>query len=672
MIFYGNTCVMKGGEKMKRISVIIAAVVLVLGSPSISFAKDLEISDNESAGSNTLSVSSNEVNVDGGLAEYAYTDVGNSDNSVNTHSGLESTQEKTAADAGLLNDLGTKVEEQIKTAENTVDANNAVAVEKENLSATSQKEASIQADSQIKADQNSVDSVVKVKSNKPLLSVNLLGINISIGNSNSLISISTEGGKSGLLSLGVSDLLEVGLLSGQSTPEGKLTDGSVLDLGLNTKLLGNANVKLLSAKNDAQQKSGGVLNVGIQNSMLLKPITGDVNLGLLSGSESQEGETKKSSQGLLSLGLKDSMLLGDLGVGVVSSKSEEKVGESSLSKGVLQLDLNNNLLGSNHVGLLETNKQTKGDVTVSQSGIVAVDHSSNVVGDLHLGVGEVNQYQSPTLTKTESVLVTANLTHSLLGNNRLDVLGTTITETENSKSISGGIVSIDLLDETHIGIGEYQKTIQPPSGKDGKGGKDGQSNGGNNDSSNNPGNNNSGGNSGKDSGNSTGNIPNPNDGNGSANTPGNDSTNKDGVTANEPSANVDNKIVDNSNPTVGQLLNELLNNGKQMIISGASNFIQAIERATETQREVRERIGNLSSPKEIAPTQSHSNSNSNSSGSSSNGFDGQSQIVGYISQDILKSIADKSRLKSLEIALSDQWLKPPLDKPPIQISFFSI
>jgi len=641
MKFYGNTCFMKGGEKgMKRVSGIIAAVVLLLGSPSMAFAKEHEISDEASAESDTLEVTVvNEV--DGGLAVNSFADEFAESLPADSQSVLESAQDTPVSDVELSDDLGAQAEEHIDNAANIAVGNlndevpaDAVAVEKEYLSAESQEKANIEADvlAAAAAGQNEEESVVKEK-RKPLLSINLLGITINLLAEDAVLHLTTknESGKTGVLSLGVADLLELGLLSGQTSPEEN--KASVLSVGLKTNLLGNATIDLISKKQQGQQTAGNLLGIGLEDSLLLKPITGDLRVGLVSSVTTQLENSVLTQTDLLSLGIQDSALLGNLDVGVVSGTSEVNEEGSIETLALAKVKVDSDLLGKADVGVLQTKTETNGDTTKTQSGIVLVDVPFDDGKNIHLGIGEVVKEQSPNLTKTETYLI-----HSKDRNNQL-ALGT--TKTKN----------------------------QPPAGQNGNGGNDGQSNNGNNDSSDKGSNNPNPGNNGSND-DSKGNNPTTGDNPESNFDEGTNNPDEMNPSKSKDGSSTDVAKIEKNDNTVGKLLNELLDNGKKMIVNGANSLLQAVERSKEVQKQVRENVKYLPTQKDIAPTNSQSNSNS-SSASASNVSDGQSQVVGYISQDLLRASAEKAKLKAIEMSLADQWLKPPLDKPPIQISFFS-
>ncbi len=252
----------------------------------------------------------------------------------------------------------------------------------------------------------------EITSASPLLTVNLLGVNLN------LLGLDSSNNQS-LLSLDLNDPLKID----QQPSEDTMNGGSLLNVGLNL------------------------------------PAVGDVNLDLLSnGVQSDSGVGLSSTSGLLDLGINDSMLLGNLNLDVLSQKQDNQGNES---QGLATIDLDN-MLGNTHVGVIEENTTVSGEDTTSLSGLVVVDTKDSVAGDAHIGVGEVTKTETPASTETDAGLIHVSVDNSITGDTEIGVINSQQKETSDGKTVSGSLAAVDTQDspvgDVHVGVGEVTQT----------------------------------------------------------------------------------------------------------------------------------------------------------------------------------------------------------------------
>lgn len=136
------------------------------------------------------------------------------------------------------------------------------------------------------------------------------------------------------------------------------------------------------------------------------PAVGNLNLDVLffNKNKTESGSTKTSG-GLLGLGLTESKLLGDVNIGLASGQKEEKDDQKDVSGSLASIDLNNKI-GQTHVGVVEFRQSKRPTYIETNVGLLNADLKSNHLGEAHLGVGEFHQKETEDEIITSVSLVT--------------------------------------------------------------------------------------------------------------------------------------------------------------------------------------------------------------------------------------------------------------------------
>lgn len=272
-------------------------------------------------------------------------------------------------------------------------------------------EGPVQANNAISADNEMQAAEVSAPTN-PLLIVNLLGANLNLLGQDSSNNHAS-------LRLDLNDPLKID----QHPSEDTISGGSLLDVGLNLPVVGNVNLDLLSNANQAASDEG-----------------------------------LSSNDGILGLGINDSLLLGDLNL-VVLPQSQDTQGNES--EGLATIDFDN-MLGNTHVGVMEENTNLSGENTSVSGSLVAVDSKDSPIGDVHVGVGEVTKTETPDFTQTDAGLIHVDVKTPVTGDTQIGVLDSQQKETSDGKTISGGLVNVDAQDspigDVHASVGEVTQT----------------------------------------------------------------------------------------------------------------------------------------------------------------------------------------------------------------------
>lgn len=577
---------------MQWILVMIAAVILYFGSPSITLAQESNFSANENAtDSETMLTTSNE-------------------NESSASVIILHNDEKVDLDATLnSNSL-----EKILTLPGKSVSNHEVQT---TIPTTSEGEVKVEKVAEVLT----TETKEKEKTN-PILNVNLLGLNISLLDEDSLISLSSNDTDS-LLSVEVIDKIGIDVLSQKEERK-----GSLATINVDSNTLGKINAELLSFEREqgTYQYTGAVANVDIQDS-LLKSVTGDINVSLLKKNENRKG--------VLGVDIRHSDLLGDIGLDVISAKSEESEFAQIEETKLLGLHLNNFLIGENDLNVLNNKTEIVGDKKHTQSTLL--NANLKIVGENNISLIDINKEQSPKLTKTHSGLLSVQLNNSLLGNVDSTILESEYVSNEKENSIGNGKSKDEPTNQSSIRLIGNNKTNQPIISLISR----------NNNISE------------KDDWEFIGSEFQPFD--------PIHTIIESSLTENELN-NVEHK--ENMNDkTVRDQINEWIELGKEIIANEMNSIIQNINDSKDTRFQVIERIQNLPSQSEI--TTNHNNHSQSSHSTTANVFDGQSKIAGYVLNEIIRNEVNKSKLKWQQNNLSNQWIKPPPWKPPIQNSFFT-
>ena len=404
--------------------------------------------------------------------------------------------------------------------------------------------------------------------------------------------------------------------------------GSLATINVDSNTLGKINAELLSFEREqgTYQYTGAVANVDIQDS-LLKSVTGDINVSLLKKNENRKG--------VLGVDIRHSDLLGDIGLDVISAKSEESEFAQIEETKLLGLHLNNFLIGENDLNVLNNKTEIVGDKKHTQSTLL--NANLKIVGENNISLIDINKEQSPKLTKTHSGLLSVQLNNSLLGNVDSTILESEYVSNEKENSIGNGKSKDEPTNQSSIRLIGNNKTNQPIISLISRNNKISE----------------------KDDWEFIGSEFQPFD--------PIHTIIESSLTENELN-NVEHK--ENMNDkTVRDQINEWIELGKEIIANEMNSIIQNINDSKDTRFQVIERIQNLPSQSEI--TTNHNNHSQSSHSTTANVSDGQSKIAGYVLNEIIRNEVNKSKLKWQQNNLSNQWIKPPPWKPPIQNSFFT-
>lgn len=545
--------------------------------------------------------------------------LGEMDGTEQVQSGLESSDEPTTIDEGKNDKDGSLLEVADNQGKQSADKTKLSADLIESGDSLQNKEEPIS---------------TKVIEPKPLLSINLLGLKLS------------------LLGANMNE-------NGQFQP-------SLLGLSLN------------------DSSNWGVLNLGLS-----LPLIGDASIDLISGGsqKSASGEVISSNNQLLGIGLNNSMILGDLNVGVLPSNVESSETQNSVSGGLAAINLNNKI-GNAHLGVIEGSKQWSQDSSNFHGGLLITDLQDSIVGDAHLGLAEVNAIQTSDSKELHASLVNGEIVNPILGDSHLGVIDFNQKETSEGKTTSGGIIIIDLEDspigDVHIGAGEFEKN----------------ENGKPNSNTTNP--------------EDEGNIP-QNEGTNSDQDPIHDGS-KDNEQPGEetqipgngdqPNENSEEEISNPSSPvnpsipdqedlqqdnennldalehinvlddemndlneldrkgSVSQWMNELIDAGNHTVLN--KDIEQSLSKLLEGQNDVNDLMSDIPTTSQIVPN----GSGNGASGSTNNVGGGGNGLVAHLDREYMNEDYIHNQLHFiLKNVLPDQWIKAPPGKPPKDLFF---
>lgn len=575
---------------LQWILVIIAAVILSIGSPSDALAQENTLSANENVpDSGTISATKENSSPVSVILLHNDETV-----DLNVNSNVDSQENPTHSVQS----------DSVKEVPTTIPSTSAIEVKNSNVK-----------NNPVVVEKTSVEETKRKQNSNPILNVNLLGLDISLLGEDSLIGLHSNNDTKSVLSVSLTDKIGVDVLSKKDDLK-----SSLANIKIDSNALGKINAELLSFEREqgTHQYTGSALNVGIKDS-LLKSVTGDIHLSILSKDQNRKG--------VANLDIRNSDLLGEIGLNVISGKSESsefgKIEETKL----LGLYLNNFLIGENDLNVLNNRTQIVGDKKYTQS--VLLNANLKLVGENNISLLDINKEHSPNYTKTHSGLLAVQLNNSLLGNVNSSVLQNEYVTLKNAegKTVIGitnngfdkqstihsigkdqAVISLSPKKSSEREFLEYFGLIQPfdPSN----------------------------------------------------------------IIIDKENAFTENELdIEGSENSVRNKVNEWFKQGKEVIANEVNSILQQINNSKETRIQVMERIQSLTSQNEV--TTNHSN-HSNSGTTNANISDGQSHIAGYVLNEIIRSEINKSKLKWQQNDLSNQWIKPPPWKPPIQDSFFTI
>lgn len=245
---------------------------------------------------------------------------------------------------------------------------------------------------------------------------------------------------------------EEGVLAAANQPEQEsvVVQNDRKQLPLSIRLLGDSN-----STQSSKGLASNLLSIGLN-----LPVIGNISLNLLSTSTivSKTGHTYVVPTGLLGIGITNSLLLGNLNLGVLAGNIQDN---NNFQGGIVTLDTDN-LLGKTHLGIIENNKSTTNDEQSFQTGLLLGDLKDTLLGDAHIGVAELNTHTTAESNSVQSGLLLGDLHNSLLGDQHVGVGEYRQTETADSKEITAGLILVDSentpVGDYHVGVGEYHQT----------------------------------------------------------------------------------------------------------------------------------------------------------------------------------------------------------------------
>ncbi|WP_146553630.1 hypothetical protein [Rummeliibacillus sp. SL167] len=217
-------------------------------------------------------------------------------------------------------------------------------------------------------------------------------------------------------------------------------------------------IRLLGDSNSSQSSKGlasNLLSIGLN-----LPVIGNISLNLLSTSTivSKTGHTYVVPTGLLGIGITNSLLLGNLNLGILAGSIQDN---NNFQGGIVTLDTDN-LLGKTHLGIIENHKSTTNDEQSFRTGLLLGDLKDTLLGDAHIGVAELNTHTTAESNSVQSGLLLGDLHNSLLGDQHVGVGEYRQTETADSKETTAGLILVDSentpVGDYHVGVGEYHQT----------------------------------------------------------------------------------------------------------------------------------------------------------------------------------------------------------------------
>lgn len=206
------------------------------------------------------------------------------------------------------------------------------------------------------------------------------------------------------------------------------------------------------APEEVLQAGSEVLNVNLGLGTI-----GKVGVELVSLPTITETGELTGQSGLLGLNVTDSVLLGNVELGLLSNSKnlteDGFVSDSSL----VDLGISNSLLNTN-VDVLESSKIVTGDTNTFSSSLVSAGVSAPLIGELNTTIGGLSGLISPDRNELHTGLVSADINNDILGNNHVGIIEQHVIETEEGKTVSGGLVIVDGTDtpvgDIHVGVGE--------------------------------------------------------------------------------------------------------------------------------------------------------------------------------------------------------------------------
>jgi hypothetical protein len=239
-----------------------------------------------------------------------------------------------------------------------------------------------------------------------------------------------------------------------------LGEKRLLGIGLGLPVVGNVNVNILgqtkASSAEEQSTRNTLLGVDITGSKLV----GDARVGVLEGGKVLRDNEEERNGGLAVVELDNIFGKTHLGVAEVLEQTSGNI--NKLQSGLLLAGLKDTPFGDANFGVAEFNKVEAPDYKEVHTGLVIADVNNTPLGDGHLGIAEVKKVETPDYSEFHSGLIIGDVTNTPLGDAHLGLIEYKQTETDEYKSSNGGLVIGDIkdspiIDDSHIGIGEFQQ-----------------------------------------------------------------------------------------------------------------------------------------------------------------------------------------------------------------------
>lgn len=234
----------------------------------------------------------------------------------------------------------------------------------------------------------------------------------------------------------------------------------LLGIGLGLPVAGNVNANILvqtkASSTEEQSTRRTLLGVDITGSKLV----GDAHVRVLEGGKVLRNDEEERNGGLAVVELDN--MFGKTHVGVAEAREQISGNINKFQSGLLLAGLKDTPFGDANFGVAEFNKVEAPDYKEVQTGLVIADVNNTPLGDGHLGIAEVKKVETPDYNEFNSGLIIGDVTNTHLGNAHLGLIEYKQTETDGYKSSNGGLVIGDIKDspiinDSHIGIGEFQQ-----------------------------------------------------------------------------------------------------------------------------------------------------------------------------------------------------------------------
>lgn len=214
--------------------------------------------------------------------------------------------------------------------------------------------------------------------------------------------------------------------------------------------------KQSSEQDDVEQSKSSISSIGLKSDL-----TDDVNVDVGLDQKRTDGESSATDAGLVEVNAKDLPLAGETHVGVLDKHVEKDGDSTSVSTGVVQVDLDGDLLEGTSVYVLAKTENENGESTEKTSAVADVSVGGGIleglVNDLNVSVLKKNESMTEDTTDSKSSIISVGLESPLTEDVAVDVGSGHTQSDDGSMSFDGGLVDVNasdlpVLGETHVGI----------------------------------------------------------------------------------------------------------------------------------------------------------------------------------------------------------------------------